>query len=254
MQQFILSLITVIFIGGIAGYLGSLMLTKRMALVAGPIGHLALPGVALALIYGFGIFYGALLSIGVGAFIIWIFSLKSKIPMEALTAIVFASGVALGFLFLPLAHAEEALIGNITKITLFDTLLAVFLSTIVFFIIRKIYNKIILSEISSDLASSEGINVKKYNLIYLIAIAVVAAMEVKIVGILLTAALVAIPAATSKNISNNLSQYSIMALIFGAVSSIVGLLLHEIIGLPAGPLIILISFVFFLISLIRVRK
>lgn len=132
MQQFILSLITVIFIGGIAGYLGSLMLTKRMALVAGPIGHLALPGVALALIYGFGIFYGALLSIGAGAFIIWIFSLKSKIPMEALTAIVFASGVALGFLFLPLDHAEEALIGNISKITLFDTALAVFLSVIVF--------------------------------------------------------------------------------------------------------------------------
>lgn len=79
-------------------------------------------------------------------------------------------------------------------------------------------------------------------------------MEVKIVGILLTAALVAIPAATSKNISNNLSQYSIIALIFGAVSSMVGLLLHKIIGLPAGPLIILTSFVLFLISLMGVKK
>jgi len=104
MGYFILSVITVVFIGGIAGYLGSLMLTKRMALVAGPIGHLALPGVALALMYKFGIFFGALLSIGVGAFLIWIFSLRSKIPMEALTAIVFASGVALGFLFLPLVR------------------------------------------------------------------------------------------------------------------------------------------------------
>lgn len=54
--QFILSLITVIFIGGTAGYLGSLMITKRMALVGGPLGHLALPGAALALFYGFNIF------------------------------------------------------------------------------------------------------------------------------------------------------------------------------------------------------
>ena len=54
--QFILSLITAIFIGGIAGYLGSLMLTKRMALIGGPLGHLALPGAALGLLYGFNIF------------------------------------------------------------------------------------------------------------------------------------------------------------------------------------------------------
>jgi len=248
-MQFILSVITVIFIGGIAGYLGSLMLTKRMALVAGPIGHLALPGVALALMYNFSIFFGALLSIGAGAFLIWVFSLRSKIPMEALTAIVFASGVALGFLFLPLSHADEALIGDITKITLFDTILAVFLSLALFFVIKNIYNKIILSEISEDLATNLDIDVKKYNLIYLAAIAVIAAMEVKIVGILLTAALVAIPAAISKNLSKNLNQYSIVALMMGVLSSIIGLILFKITGIPAGPLIIISSFVFFLISL-----
>ena len=253
-MQFILSVITVIFIGGIAGYLGSLMLTKRMALVAGPIGHLALPGVALALMYNFSIFFGALLSIGAGAFLIWVFSLRSKIPMEALTAIVFASGVALAFLFLPLSHAEEALIGDITKITLFDTILAVFLSLALFFVIKNIYNKIILSEISEDLATNLDIDVKKYNLIYLTAIAVIAAMEVKIVGILLTAALVAIPAAISKNLSKNLNQYSIVALMMGVLSSIIGLILFKITGIPAGPLIIISSFVFFLISMIFVKK
>jgi ABC-type Mn2+/Zn2+ transport system permease subunit len=253
-MQFILSVITVIFIGGIAGYLGSLMLTKRMALVAGPIGHLALPGVALALMYNFSIFFGALLSIGAGAFLIWVFSLRSKIPMEALTAIVFASGVALGFLFLPLSHADEALIGDITKITLFDTILAVFLSLALFFVIKNIYNKIILSEISEDLATNLDIDVKKYNLIYLAAIAVIAAMEVKIVGILLTAALVAIPAAISKNLSKNLNQYSIVALMMGVLSSIIGLILFKITGIPAGPLIIISSFVFFLISMIFVKK
>ena len=43
MEQLILSLITGIFIAGTAGYLGTLMLSKRMALVAGPLGHLTLP-------------------------------------------------------------------------------------------------------------------------------------------------------------------------------------------------------------------
>ena len=50
MDQLLLSLIAGIFIGGTAGYLGTLMLSKRMALVAGPLGHLTLPGIALALV------------------------------------------------------------------------------------------------------------------------------------------------------------------------------------------------------------
>ncbi|WP_292460596.1 metal ABC transporter permease [Methanothermococcus sp.] len=253
-MQFILSVITVVFIGGIAGYLGSLMLTKRMALVAGPIGHLALPGVALALVYNFNIFFGALFSIGVGALIIWLFSLRSKIPMEALTAIVFASGVALGFLFLPLSHAEEALIGDVNQITMFDTVLTVFLSLTVFFVIKKIYNNLILSEISEELAANLNVDVKRYNLIYLVTIAVIAAMEVKIVGILLTAALVAIPAAISRNLSKNLNQYVYIAIFSGIISSIIGLFLSKITGIPTGPLIILTLFVFFLISLIFVKK
>lgn len=254
MEQLILSLITAIFITGIAGYLGSLLITKRMSLVGGPLGHLALPGVALALIYNFGIFYGALLSIGLGAFFIWLFSLRTKLPLESLTAIVFASGVALGFLFLPLDHAEEALIGNITTVTFFDTILAVILSISLYFIIRKISPKIILSEISEDLAKSLKINVNKYRLIYLISIALVVAMEVKIVGILLTAALLTIPAATSKNLSKNLKTYYNLSLFLGVLSSITGLFIFKLTNYPVGPLIILSSFMFFLISLMFVKK
>jgi len=250
MDQFILSLITGIFISAIAGYIGSLMITKRMALVAGPLGHLALPGVALALIYNFGIFFGALISIFIGAVFIWIFSLRAKIPIEALTAIVFATGVAAGFLFLPLEHAEEALIGDITDVDLSDTILAMFLSTIIFLVIRKIYTKIVLSELSEDLAKSIKVDVDKYNLIYLISIALVAAMEVKIVGILLTAALVAIPAAASRNLSRNLKQYSFLSSVFGVISAILGILLFRITGMPAGPLIIMVAFLLFLISTI----
>ncbi len=254
MEQIILSLITAVFISGIAGYIGSLMITKRMALVGGPLGHLALPGVALALVYNFGIFFGALLSIAIGAFFIWLFSLRTKLPMEALTAIVFATGVAIGFLFLPLSHAEEALIGDITTVNLFDMILAVSISTALFFVIRRIYPKIVISEISEDLAKSMKIDVTKYNLIYLASIAVVASMEVKIVGILLTAALISIPAAASRNISRNMNFYSSLSLIIGAISAVISIFLFYFVHMPAGPLMILVSFSIFAISLIFARK
>ena len=58
-MQDILALAIGAFVGGAAGYLGTLMLSKRMALVAGPLGHLTLPGIALALTFGFDVSLGA---------------------------------------------------------------------------------------------------------------------------------------------------------------------------------------------------
>jgi len=250
MEQFLLSLIAGIFIGGVAGYLGTLMLSKRMALVAGPLGHLTLPGIALALIYGFDVSLGAFPFVILGVILIWFFETRTKLPMEALTAIVFASGVAVAFLFLPIAEAETALIGDISKVGFWDTLTVSFLCLFLFMVIKKIYSKMILINISEDLAIAEGVNVKKYNLLYLLSIAIVVALGVKVVGGLLTAALVAIPAATARNLSKNLFQFSLFALLFGAISSLLGIFLFKITGFPAGPLIILVSTFFFLISLI----
>jgi zinc transport system permease protein len=250
MEQFLLSLIAGIFIGGVAGYLGTLMLSKKMALVAGPLGHLTLPGIALALLYGFDVSLGAFPFVILGIILIWLFEMRTKLPMEALTALVFASGVAIAFLFLPLGQAETALVGDISKIGFLDTLVTCILCLFVFLLIKRIYFKITLINISEDLAKSEKINVKKYNLFYLFSIAIIVALGVKVVGGLLTAALVAIPAVTSWNLSKNLFQFSFLGLLLGAMSSFFGILLFKIIGFPAGPLIIIISTFFFLISLI----
>ncbi|MCD6528273.1 metal ABC transporter permease [bacterium] len=253
-NQFLLSLITGIFIGGAAGYLGSLMLSKRMALVAGPLGHLTLPGIALALIYGFDVSLGAFPFVILGIILIWLIEMRTKLPMEALTAIIFASGVAIAFLFLPIAQAKTALVGDISQVSFWDALVSILLCLFLFLIIRKIYPKMTLISISEDLAKVEGINIKKYNLIYLVAIAIIVALGVKIVGGLLTAALVAIPAAAAKNLSKNLFQYTFGGAITGSLSCLLGILLFKLTGLPAGPLIILTAAFFFLISLIWQKK
>ena len=252
-NQFLLSLIVGIFVGGAAGYLGTLMLSKRMALVAGPLGHLTLPGIALALIYGFDISLGAFPFVILGIIFIWLFEIRTKLPMEALTAVVFASGVAIAFLFLPIGQAEAALVGDISKVNFGEAVISVVLTVFLFLIITKIYPKTVLINVSEDLAKSQGINVKKYNLVYLILIAVIVALGVKIVGGLLTAALVAIPACSARNLSRNLFQYAFGASIIGIISSSSGIFIFELTGFPAGPLIILANAVAFLISAIFKR-
>ncbi|MEA2097870.1 MAG: iron chelate uptake ABC transporter family permease subunit [Patescibacteria group bacterium] len=249
-MEFILILIMGSFVGVAAGYLGTLMLSKRMVLVAGPLGHLTLPGIALAFLFGFDVSIGAFLVVLLGIVIIWYMETKTKLPMEALTAVIFATGVAVTFLFIPEEKTIPALIGDVTQISLTTTIITVILSLLVIFTTKKIYKKIILTEISEDIARSQGIDVKKYNFIYLFCIAIIVSLGARIVGGLMTAALVAIPACTSKNFSKNISQYSLYGMLFGGLSCLLGVFGSKFINIPAGLLIIFVSVFFFLISLV----
>jgi zinc transport system permease protein len=248
-NSFLLSLVSGIFIGGAAGYLGSLMLSRRMALVAGPLGHLTLPGIALALLWGFDVSLGAFPFVIVGVVLIWLLEIKTKLPMEALTALVFASGVAIAFLFLPIEQAEAALVGDISKAGTRDTLFSVAASIAIMLAVKMVYPRLVLANISEELAAAEGLAVRRYNLLYLFLIAVIVALGVKMVGGLLTAALVAIPPSAARNIGKNLRQYTVGSAAIGMASAAGGIVLFRLTGFPAGPLVILVSAVIFLLTL-----
>ncbi|MGB9591340.1 MAG: metal ABC transporter permease, partial [Candidatus Kryptoniota bacterium] len=238
------------FVGGVAAYLGTIMLSRKMAVVAGPLGHLALPGVAIAIIYGFSISLGAFPFVILGVVLIWLFEMRTKLPMEALTAIVFATGVATAFLFLPVDEAEAALVGNIMSVSYREAITSVALSAVVFLIVKLSYNKIMLINIYEDVAKIEGINIKLYNFLYLLSIAIVVAFGVNLVGGLMAAALVAIPSAASRNVSKSLRQYKFLASLFGAASAIIGITVSFSSKLPAGPLVILVGGAIFLVTVL----
>jgi len=252
--EIVLALILSGAIGAIAGYLGSLMLSKRMALMGGALGHLTLPGVALALLYDFDISIGATLFLAFGVLIIWLLEQKTRLHLEALTAVVFSASLATAFLFLPKEEIDIALLGDVSQITSVTVLITVIISLLLFFTVKKIYANMVLASISSDLAQTSGVNLKLNNALYLICIAVTVALGVRIVGGLMTAALLAIPACTAKNISNNLSQYTIASTIAGSLACVLGVIAYAILGVPAGPLIIIASAFLFLVSVFYQKK
>jgi len=249
-----INLLAAIFIGAVSGYLGSLMLTKRMALVGDALGHVALPGMGLALLLGLDVSLGAFIFLFLGIMLIWFFELKTNLPTETLVGVIFVLSLALGFLITPQPELLEALFGDISKINLMEGLAAIILSAIVLVAVSRIYSRVVLASISEDLAIANKINIKKYNLIYLLAIAVIVALGVKVVGSLLVGALVIVPAATSKIVSANMRQYTFLSAGLGALSCVLGILLFNISGIAAGPLIILISVLFFLILFFFKKK
>ena len=251
--NFLIVLITGIFVGGVAGYLGSLMLSKKMTIVVDPLSHLALPGVALALILEKDVSLGAFLFLLIGTFLIWLLEQKTKLPTENIIAILFSASLAFAFLFLGEHELHEALVGDISKIGILDGAITIFLCLFVFLFLQKIYQKLLLISISEDLARAEGIDLKKYQLLYLLSISAIVALGVKFVGGLLVAGLTALPSASARNLSKNLKTYKILSLFFGVVSAIFGAFLFKITNFPLGPLMIISSFLIFLISCIIKR-
>ena len=69
------------------------------------------------------------------------------------------------------------------------------------------------------------------------------------VGGLLTAALVAIPPSAARNIGKSLRQYTLGAMTIGVGSAVLGIVLFQVTGFPAGPLIVLVSAVIFVLTL-----
>ncbi|MFC1845626.1 metal ABC transporter permease [Candidatus Dependentiae bacterium] len=112
----------------------------------------------------------------------------------------------------------------------------------------------VLIGISQDLARVEGIHASRYNLLYLLCIALVVALGVRIIGGLMTAALVAIPAASSKNISSSLRQYAVLSTLFGGLACVLGIMGAHLTQLAVGPMIIISSSIFFGLSLLIRKK
>lgn len=237
-------------LGIVSGYLGSLMLSKKMTIIIDPLSHLALPGVALALILGKNISLGAFFFLFLGTVFIWILEQKTRLPTETIIAILFSISLATTLLFLEEEELHPALVGDISKITPLEGTVIILVCFFIFFLIQRIYKKVLLISISEDLAQAEKINIKKYQFLYLFAISVIVALGVRFVGGLLVAGLTALPAASAKNWAKNLKSYKILSSFFGAISATLGIYFSHFFNLPTGPLILISGFWIFLISLI----
>ena len=244
-----IELVVVCIISAVAAYLGTLMVNRRMSLVAGPLGHLALPGVALAFLFHWDLFLSAAACVLFGGLLVWFFRRVSHLPFETLTGIAFAFGLALGLLFLPMEHAEEAISGKVELIKLEDLAIALFVAVVVFLLLEKVKHDIVLLSLSEDLARTMGVSPEMCDLVYLLAIALTTAAEVKIVGGVLTVALVILPAASAVHLAKSLRFYQVLAIVLAVFGALLGMGLHVLSGLSAGPLIVLVDVGLFFVSL-----
>ena len=245
LETLILSLLIAVFVGISAGYLGSLMVLEKMALVGDALSHVALPGLALGILFNFPLFLGAFAFLFAAAVVVWYVGRVTKLSYESIVGAMFTFALAIGILIVPQTELLEALFGDITKVTLLDTIIAIVIAISTMLLTKTIYKKLVLGMISEDLAISKGIKVARTNLLYLLLVSLIVAVGIKIVGTLLVGFLVIVPAAAAKNLSSDLLRYSVLSAIFGAISSFSGVLSSSYLNLQSGPLVVISGIIIF---------
>ncbi len=240
-------------VGIASGSVGPFILLRRMALVGDALSHVALPGIALALVYGIDPFYGVIAFLIGAAFVIFWLEGRSRVPPDAIVGLLFTASLAIGILMIPNAEIVESLFGAFPAMSpgllVLVLLTALALAALCFAMAKRFLFLIV----SPDLAKVHGLD-RKYDLALLVIFAMIVALGIKLVGTLLMGALTIIPAAIAKNVSASMRRYVIVSTVLGGAVAVAGVWLAERFHFLPGPSIVLLGVALFVLSLPFTRR
>lgn len=235
----------------IAAPLGCFVVWRRMAYFGEATAHAALLGIALSLALELPIFAGTLVAALLMAWIVTQLSGR-ELASDTLLGVTAHAGLALGLVvasFLTGVRIDlmAYLFGDILAVTLSDLYTIWFGVIIGLALIYWRWSPMLISTLNEELAYSNDINPKREKLFLTLALAVTVAVSIKVVGLLLISALLIIPAAAARNISQTPETMVITTAIIGVISAVSGLQFSYFFNSPPGPSIVCVSLVCFLI-------
>ena len=235
----------------IAAPLGCFVVWRRMAYFGEATAHAALLGIALSLALELPIFAGTLVAAMLMAWVVTQLSGR-ELASDTLLGVTAHAGLALGLVvasFLTGVRIDlmAYLFGDILAVTLSDLYIIWFGVIIGLALIYWRWSPMLISTLNEELAYSNDINPKREKLFLTLALAVTVAVSIKVVGLLLISALLIIPAAAARNISQTPETMVITTAIIGVISAVSGLQFSYFFNSPPGPSIVCVSLVCFLI-------
>jgi zinc transport system permease protein len=140
------------------------------------------------------------------------------------------------------------LFGDILAITWTDVASAGLLALLALGLLARYWQALVLIAIDQDLAQVDGVPVARLELLFMLLLALLIAMAIKIVGVLLITAMLIIPAAAARALSRGPTQMAMLAAVLGIVSVWGGVAGAFLWDLPAGPAIVVAALLLFIIS------
>ncbi|MBQ7001407.1 MAG: metal ABC transporter permease [Oscillospiraceae bacterium] len=240
------ALLALLLMAPLFGLMSTMIVTGRMSFFSDALGHSAFTGIAIGAICGIAAPTLAAVIFSVAFALLFSFvRSRSNQAADTLIGVFSSTAVALGIFVATMGGGSftkynKYLIGDILSVTPAEIgmLALVLLAVVVFWVVCA--NRLTLTAIHPQLASSRGIPVGLSQTLFIVAIAVVVTLSISSVGLLILNSLLVLPAASARNISRNLRQYHGFSVLFALLAGIGGLTISYYLGCSAGAAISLI--------------
>ena len=232
-----------------AGLVGSFALMRRMSLAADALSHVALPGIGVALLLKVDVLAGALVALIGGVVLIWILERRSRLGAEAIVGVVFSAALALGALLTTSAQLIDALFGGGGAVSSWELAAGFVGSAAVVGFILVARDRLLVTFLSGDIARTSGVDVRRLDLLYLLACALTVALGLRYLGALLMGSLMIIPAATARQLARSLRQMLLFSAGLSAAAMLAGSLLAQRLHRESGPLVVAVASLCFFAAL-----
>ncbi|WP_338750137.1 metal ABC transporter permease [Bacillus sp. FJAT-52991] len=257
--------ITGIIIGIIAPLLGAFVVVRRLSLIADALSHVTLAGIAAGLYFGqkFSLTWLNPLYVGM------VFSVLGSLLIERLRTvyrhyqelavpIILSGGIGIGVIFISLAEGFNTdlfsyLFGSVSAVSHNDLIVICVISVFVIATVFLLYKELFLLSFDEEHAKASGIPAKAIHFVFIVLVALVIAVSMRIVGVLLVSSLMTLPVAASMRIARGFKQTIFFSIIFGEIAVVSGLVSAYYLDLAPGGTIVVAS-ILILLLVISLKK
>jgi zinc transport system permease protein len=245
------ALVAATVVGLVAPVAGAFLVQRRLSLVGDGIGHLALAGVALGVLVGVSGVWGALVVAALGAVLLEALRVRGRLTGDLSLALVFYLGIAAGAVGLSLAGRFDTsvlgvLFGTLFALSWSDVLVIAGLGAMVVLAVVLLYRPLLAVALDEETARAAGLPVDLLNLVLVGLTALLVVGGMRVVGLLLVAALMVVPVAAGSKVAHSFRNTLLWAVAVGAVSAWLGLGIAAWQGelIPGGTIVLTAIVVF----------
>jgi zinc transport system permease protein len=239
------------------GVIGSFVVLKRIAFLAGGIAHGVLAGMGAAYLLGFSPMLGAVLAAVTMAFLLWRLTLHRRHNEEVLISALWSVGMAAGLIMIAKAPGQNPdlmtyLFGNILMVGHEQLLWMLGLDALVLLVVTALFPALTAAAFDEEFAQLRGIPVDALRLLLLVLVALTVVLLIQVAGLILVIALLTLPAAMGWH-APSVGSMMRRAVLWAAASGTAGLWLAYELDWPAGATMVLATAVLFLVSETKAR-
>jgi zinc transport system permease protein len=253
------ALVAGIGVAVVAGPLGCFIVWRRLAYFGDTLSHAALLGVALALLFDSEItitVFAVSLAIALALLVL---QRRATLSADSLLGLLAHSALALGLVVLAFMTWVRIdlmgfLFGDILAASVTDIAVIYFGGAVILAVLVWIWRPLFAATVNRELAEAEGVAADRTDIIFMVLMAGVIAVAMKIVGVLLITAMLIIPAAAARRFSTGPEQMALIAAAIGAGSVVLGLFGSLKWDTPSGPSIVVAALLFFIVGLLPVTR